>query len=243
MTEKQNDNSEEQSFLEHLEALRFMLIRCIAAIVIMSPAGFYLSPKFIDFLIKNSLPQGVAKLHYFSPMEVFVIQLKAGLVIGFILAFPYIVIQVRKFILPALYEHERKFLGWLVFISTFLFILGAGFCIFLILPLIMNFSAGFSTSHLEATLGLENFITLSAGLMLAFGLMFQIPLVVLAGIKYGLVSVQTLQNTRPYIIVIILILAAIFTPPDVVSQLMLGIPTWLLFEAGVLAAKFIEKKQ
>ena len=106
----------------------------------------------------------------------------------------------------------------------------------------MNFSAAFATSQLEATLGLESFINLAAGMMLAFGLMFQVPLVVLIGIKFGLVSVEVLEKARPYVIVGILILAAIFTPPDVVSQLMLGVPTWLLFEAGVFAARFIEKK-
>ncbi len=242
MTDEIETKDSEQTFIQHLEALRSMLIHSIAAVAILTPAGFYLAPKFIDFLIKNSLPQGIAKLHYFSPMEVFIIQLKAGLVIAFVLAFPYIVLQVRKFILPALYEHERKFLGWLVVLATGLFVFGAAFCVFVIMPLIMNFSAAFATSQLEATLGLSYFINLSAGLMLAFGLMFQIPLAVLIGIKFGLVSVDMLKKARPYIIVGILILAAIFTPPDVVSQLMLGVPTWLLFEAGVLAAGFLEKK-
>ena len=241
--EKQSETQdEEQTFLQHLEALRSMLIRSIVSVVVLSPFGFWAAPKFIDFLIKKSLPQGIAKLHYFSPMEVFIIQLKAGLIIAFVLAFPYIVVQVRKFVLPALYEHERKFLGWLVVLATFLFVLGAAFCVFVIMPLIMNFSAAFATSQLEATLGLESFINLAAGMMLAFGLMFQVPLVVLIGIKFGLVSVEVLEKARPYVIVGILILAAIFTPPDVVSQLMLGVPTWLLFEAGVFAARFIEKK-
>ena len=241
--EKQSETQdEEQTFLQHLEALRSMLIKSIVSVVVLSPLGFWAAPKFIDFLIKKSLPQGIAKLHYFSPMEVFIIQLKAGLIIAFVLAFPYIVVQVRKFVLPALYEHERKFLGWLVVLATFLFVLGAAFCVFVIMPLIMNFSAAFATSQLEATLGLESFINLAAGMMLAFGLMFQVPLVVLIGIKFGLVSVEVLEKARPYVIVGILILAAIFTPPDVVSQLMLGVPTWLLFEAGVFAARFIEKK-
>ena len=242
MTDEIETKDSEQTFIQHLEALRSMLIHSIAAVAILTPAGFYLAPKLIDFLIKNSLPQEIAKLHYFSPMEVFIIQLKAGLVIAFVLAFPYIVLQVRKFILPALYENERKFLGWLVVLATGLFVFGAAFCVFVIMPLIMNFSAAFATSQLEATLGLSSFINLSAGLMLAFGLMFQIPLAVLIGIKFGLVSVDMLKKARPYIIVGILILAAIFTPPDVVSQLMLGVPTWLLFEAGVLAAGFLEKK-
>ena len=242
MTKKSEDNTQ-QTFLEHLEALRSMLIHSLTAVAVMSLPGFYFAPKCIDFIIKNSLPENIKNLHYFSPMEVFVIQLKAGLVIGFILAFPYIVYQVRKFVLPALYENEKKFLGWLLSLATLLFAAGSAFCIFLILPLIMKFSASFSSAQLQPTLGLESFVNLSAAMILAFGLMFQFPLAVLICVKFGFISIKTLKNSRPYIIVGILVLAAIFTPPDIVSQLMLGIPTWLLFEAGLFAAGIIENSQ
>ena len=241
MTQPSHSNNE-QTFIEHLEALRSMLINSIAAVALLSPIGFYLAPKCIDFLIRNSLPQNMGQLHYFSPMEVFIIQLKAGVVIAFALAFPFIVYQVRKFVMPALYENEKRFLGWLVSLATILFVLGAAFCIFLILPLIMKFSMSFSTAQLQPTLGLENFINLSAAMILAFGLMFQFPLAVLICVKFGLVRVETLKLARPYIIVGILILAAVFTPPDIVSQLLLGVPTWLLFEAGLFAASLIEKQ-
>ena len=243
MTQQQSPNNKDQTFIEHLEALRSMLIHSLSAVALFSIPGFYLAPRCIDFLIKHTIPESIGKLHYFSPMEVFVIQLKTGLVLGFVIAFPYIVYQVRKFVLPALYDNERKFLGWLISLATILFVAGSAFCIFLILPLIMNFSAAFSTAQLQPTLGLENFINLSAAMILAFGLMFQFPLAVLICVKFGLVSVDTLKNARPYIIVIILILAAIFTPPDIVSQLMLGVPTWLLFEVGLFAAGIIEKSR
>ncbi len=236
----QSDNNE-QTIIQHLEALREMLIKSVAAIALLSPLGFYLAPKCINFIIKNSVPESIGKLHYFSPMEVFIIQLKAGLIIAFVIAFPYIVYQVKNFVGPALYENEKKFLSWLVTLATLLFAAGSAFCLFIILPLIINFSASFSSSQLEATLSIENFLNLAAAMMLAFGIMFQFPLGVLICVKFGLVSVETLKHARPYIIVLILILAAIFTPPDVVSQLMLGIPTWLLFEAGLAAAAVIEK--
>ena len=234
MKKSNNSNIEDdQSFIAHLEALRHTLLNSIFAVVLLSPLGFYFAPKFIDWLIAVSLPDNMPKLHYFSPMEVFIIQLKAGLVVAY---------QVRKFVLPALYENERKFLGWFMALFVILFVSGCAFCIFLILPLVMNFSVGFMSEKLEPTIGLANFVNLASGLILAFGIMFQFPLAVLAGVKFGLVSVETLKNLRPYIIVSILILAAIFTPPDVVSQLLLGVPTWLLFEAGLFAASLIEKK-
>lgn len=106
----------------------------------------------------------------------------------------------------------------------------------------MNFSAGFMTKNLEATLGLNNFISLASGLILAFGAMFQFPLFVFVLVKFNIIETKTIEHLRPYIIVFILILAAIFTPPDIVSQLMLFIPTWLLFEAGLIASKLIENK-
>lgn len=242
-----SDNNENQDndepLINHLEALRTMLLNSIKAVLILSPLGFYIAPKFINFIVKNSLPQAISKLHYFSPMEVFMIQLKAGLIIAMILAFPFIVYEIRRFILPALYEHERKFLTILVISSTILFTLGAAMCIFFILPLLMNFSAGFATSEIEATLGFGNFINISAGLIVAFGLMFQFPLIILMAVKFNLIEVSTLKDKRPYVIVFILILAAVLTPPDIVSQMMLDIPTYILFELGLFAAKKIEKSK
>ncbi len=157
--------ADNENFISHLEALREMLLRSISAIVILSPVGFYVAPKFLNFLIQNSLPESMTKLHYFSPMEVFIIQLKIGVLIAFVISFPYIVYEIKKFINPALYQNERRFLSGLILSSSFLFLLGGAFCIFFILPLIMNFSAEFATAELIPTLGLSNFVTLAGGLI------------------------------------------------------------------------------
>lgn len=236
-----NNMDNDEPFISHLEALRTMLLNSLKAVLLLSPVGFWAAPKCIDFLVDNSLPDGMTKLHYFAPMEVFILQIKTGVVVAFILAFPFIAAEVKKFIMPALFEHERKFLTILVSVSTGLFVLGALFCVFFIIPLVMNFSAGFSTNQIEATLGLGNFINISAGLILAFGLMFQFPLLILLAVKFNLIETAVLRDKRPYVVVIILILAALLTPPDIVSQLMLGIPTYLLFEIGLFAAGKIEK--
>lgn len=234
---------QEENFITHLEAFRKMLLKSIIAVGILSPVGFCFAPKFLDFLIKISLNDKIAKLHYFSPMEVFIIQIKIGLLIAFIISFPYVVYEVKKFVNPALYKNERKFLSGLIISSSILFLLGSVFCIFVILPLVMNFSAGFTTTHLEPTLGLNNFVTLAIGLILAFGIMFQFPLGVILGVKLDLISIELLKNIRPYIFVGILIISAILTPPDVVSQLMLGIPTYILYETGVLIACILNKNE
>jgi len=231
------NNAEEGSLITHLEALRGMLLHSIIAITIMTPLGFYLAPKFIGFLIQKSIPNTIQQLHYFSPMEVFILQLKIGVLIGFVVAFPFVINEIRKFVFPALYKHERKFIAQLTIFATILFLFGAILCIYTVLPLIMNFSASFGTDIIVPTLGLEKFINLSISLILAFGIMFQFPLLVILGVKFGLTDIETLRKIRPYVIVGILFLAAFLTPPDVVSQLILATPTYLLFEIGLLLAK------
>ncbi len=233
------DNDENQSLISHIEALRKMLLNSLIAVFALCPAGFFLAPKVINFLVKNSLPSQISKLHFFSPIEVFIIQLKTGLIIALILAFPFIANEIKKFILPALYEHEKKFLSWLFFSSTILFAVGSLVCIFLILPLIMNFSAGFATENIQATIGIGNFINISGGLIIAFGLMFQFPLLIILAVKLNFIEPESLKNKRPYVLVSILILSAILTPPNIISQLLLGVPTYILFETGLFIAEKI----
>lgn len=232
-------NSEEENLITHLEALRNTLLHCLFAIAIASPIGFLSANYFINSLIRWSLPVEFSKLNFFSPMEVFTIQLKVGFIISVVITFPYLIREIWSFLLPALHKNERKFLKTIVLLSTVLFGFGVAFCTYFILPMVMKFSMSFVTPNLQATLGLSNFINLSSALMLAFGVMFQFPLLVLALVHLKLMSVEYIQDKRPYVIVLILILAAIFSPPDVVSQLLLGIPTYLLFEVGLFFARRI----
>ncbi|AWM79895.1 twin-arginine translocase subunit TatC [Gammaproteobacteria bacterium ESL0073] len=234
--------SKQQNLIGHINDLRKMLIHCILAVVIVFPIGFWLAPAAINWLVTWSFPPELGSLKYFAPLEVFIIQLKLGTIIAFIMVFPYIIWRVWEFLLPALYDSEKTILKLAVFLSSFLFLLGVAFCIALILPLVMKFSAGFATPNLQPMLGLASFLSLCGMLIIAFGVMFEVPLVVLIAVKFGVVSTATLKDKRPYVIVIILILAAILTPPDVVSQLMLGIPTYLLFEVGLFCAEYIEHK-
>ena len=235
------DNGE-NTIIGHLEDLRNTLLKIIYAVVVLYPAAYYFSSDIINFLINWCFKETDVQLHYFAPMEVFWQQLQLALVVALALAYPWSVKQVWNFLLPALYKEERKVLGSWIFISTFLFFGGMAFSIWLILPLMMKFSIGFSTENVKATIGLANFLNLSGWLTLAFGVMFQAPIAVLLVVRFGLVSAETLAYLRPYVMTAILVLSAILTPPDVVSQVMLAIPTWLLFELGLFAAKRIEIK-
>ncbi len=201
------------------------------------------APKCLDFFINLILRGNNISLNYFSPAKVFIIQIKFALVLDIILCFPYIAKQVWNFCVPALYDHERKFIKSIVFTSSALFILGSMFCLFVILPLIINFGMSFSTSKIQAVLGISNVVNLSIWLILAFGGMFQLPLVTHALIKSEIVSYDTIKNSRPYVIVGLLIIAGILTPPDVVSQVMLFTPTYLLFELGLLFSRSKSKNE
>lgn len=235
--------AQEETLIDHLEALRRMLLWCIGVTALLFPLGYFIAPCVIDWLVTWSFPQEVGKLYYFAPMEVFIVQLKLALVLALILAFPWNIWQLWRFLLPALYPNERgAFVRWLLS-SSVLFFAGIAFCVALILPLLMRFSGEFATAQLQPMLGLANFLELAGWLMLAFGIMFQAPIAVLLCVRFGLVSTQALKQKRPYVMTVILIIAAILTPPDVVSQVMLALPTWLLFELGLWIAQRMEKIQ
>lgn len=235
-------NEKENTLIAHLEALRRTLFWIFGVTALLYPVAFFLSPYVIKVLVQWSFPPEIGKLHYFAPMEVFWVQLKLALILALVLAYPWNIFQLWRFLLPALYQGERKALGWWIVFSSVLFASGIAFCIGLILPMLMKFSGGFATPELQPILGLANFLNLAGWLMLAFGVMFQSPIAVLLAVRFGIVSTETLRRKRPYVMTAILIVAAILTPPDVVSQVMLAIPTWLLFELGLFLAKRMEKK-
>ena len=220
-----------------------MLLKCIKAVGILLIPMLLVAPKCLDIFIKLILRGNNIALNYFSPAEVFIIQIKFALVLDIIICFPYIAKQVWNFCVPALYDHERKFIKSIVFTSSALFILGSMFCLFVILPLIINFGMSFSTSNIQAVLGISNVVNLSLWLILSFGIMFQLPLITHALIKSEIVSYDTIKNSRPYVVVGLLIIAGILTPPDVVSQIMLFTPTYLLFELGLLFSRSKKKNE
>ena len=236
-------SAKEETLIDHLEALRRMLLWCIGVTAVLFLPGYFIAPHVIDWLVAWSFPQEVGKLYYFAPMEVFVVQLKLALVLALILAFPWNIWQLWRFLLPALYPNERSALVRWLLSSSVLFFTGIAFCVALILPLLMRFSGDFATAQLQPMLGLANFLELAGWLMLAFGVMFQAPIAVLLCVRFGLVSTNSLKQKRPYVMTVILIIAAILTPPDVVSQVMLALPTWLLFELGLWIAQRMEKTQ
>lgn len=225
----------EGTFVEHLEELRWAIIRSVISVTLLFPLAFYFSDPMIERLIRHFCPAGLT-LRYFSPIEPFMVKLKLSFFLALFIAAPYVLRQAWGFVAPGLYLKEKRFAGGLLICSWFLFLAGGVFALLAILPMIMQFSLGFQTPYLEAAIGFEQFISLVVMLMLGFATMFQFPAGIFILIKSGIVSLQRIKSLRSFILVGIMVVSAILTPPDAISQLMMGVPTYLLFELGLLLA-------
>lgn len=233
MTNQDND----ESLIAHLEALRETLLKCLIVLGLVFPFMLFAAPKVLECLTDIIISDSNVTLNYFSPAEVFIIQIKTAAVLDLIVCFPYIAKKIWDFIIPALYENERKFIKTTVLTSTALFVTGVLFCIFFILPLIIKFGLSFSSSNIKAVFGISNIINLSLWMSISFGLMFQLPLITYSLIKSDIIPYESISDKRSYVIVGILIMAGILTPPDVVSQILLALPTYMLFELGLFFAR------
>jgi sec-independent protein translocase protein TatC len=232
------DNSEqtEFGFLDHLEELRAVLLRIVVLVVILFPVCLYFAPQLLDFIVAH-LDQPGFKLKYFSPLEPFWVMMKISFFCSVVLALPVIFWQIWRFIAPGLYQKERSFVIRLTASAMVLFVLGAVFSAVFILPLMIRFSMSFASESLEPAIGLEKFIGLVLMLIFGFGLMFEFPIAIFMLVRSGLVELDILKKQRPVIVIIILFLSAVLTPPDVLSQLLMGVPTYLLFELSLLFAR------
>ena len=227
----------EETLVEHLEALRTMLIRCLLALAIVLIPIFFVTPYVMDLLISVMMAENEVTLNFFSPMEVFILQLKTALILDILVCFPYMAREIWRFVAPALYQNERNFIKSIVLTSSALFIIGVLFCLFFILPLVIRFGLSFVTDSIQPVFGIGNIVSLALWLSLVFGVMFQFPLITYALIRSDLVSYKAMQSKRTYVFVGILILSGLLTPPDIISQLMLTIPTYGLFEIGLFFGK------
>jgi len=227
----------EETLIDHLEALRTMLIKCLLALALGLLPMFFITPYIMNALIHVMIGKHEIALNFFSPMEVFILELKIALVLDILVCFPYLAKQIWNFILPALYDHERKFIKSIVLSSSALFIIGVLFCLFFILPLVIRFGMSFVTDNLHAMLGIGNILSLALWLSVIFGIMFQFPLVTYALICSDIIDYEAMTRKRRFVFIGILILSGFLTPPDIISQLLLTLPTYSLFEIGLFLAK------
>lgn len=232
---------QEESFISHLIELRDRLLRAAIAVIVITLALTPFIKQIFDLLsqpLMNALPTGT-KLLATGVVAPFVVPLKLTLLVGFVIALPYVLYQAWAFVAPGLYQHERRFALPILVSGFVLFLTGMAFCYFFVFGVVFRAVASFAPASVQVAPDIDAYFSFVLGMFLAFGVTFEVPVVVVVLAKFGIVSVEKLREIRPYMIVGAFIIAAVVTPPDVVSQLMLAIPLVLLYEVGLIAARFV----
>lgn len=235
--------SEQESFISHLVELRQRLVRAVGAVLAIFVVLFiYPGSGFIyDLLalpLMNALPEG-AKMIATGVITPFMVPVKVTALVGFMVALPYVLYQAWAFVAPGLYEHEKKLALPLIVASTVLFFLGVAFCYFFVFGKVFAFIHDFAPKSITPAPDIEAYFSFVITMFLAFGITFEIPIVVIVLVRMGIVSVEKLREARPYVVVGAFVVAAVVTPPDVLSQFMLAVPMCVLYEAGVFLARFV----
>ena len=238
----------EQPFVQHLIELRDRLIKAVIAIAVFAIAlSLYPGPgPLYDILaapLVAQLPVGATMIAT-SVISPFLVPLKILLMTAFLLALPVVLYQMWAFVAPGLYTHEKKLVFPLVVSSTFLFFLGVAFCYFFVFGQVFAFIQSFAPKSITAAPDIEAYLSFVLSMFLAFGMAFEVPIVVIVLARMKVVTIEKLKAFRSYFVVLAFVIAAIVTPPDVVSQLALAIPMCLLYEVGIWAAQlFIRHTQ
>ena len=245
---KQSDkkqNKDKEPVISHLEELRTRLIKCSIAIGIGFALSYGFKEKLFQILIAplQKLMESGDKLIYTSLPEAFFTYLKVSFLSGIMIASPIIIYQFWSFVAPGLYQKEKKVFLPIIFLSSFFFLAGSLFGYFIVFPLGFKFFLSFATETIRPLPSMKEYLSFAAKLLLAFGVCFELPLVLTALAKLGVVTVDFLKKNRKYALLIFFIAASILTPPDVISQVMLAIPLAMLYELSIIGAKIFGKKK
>ncbi|HSD39423.1 MAG TPA: twin-arginine translocase subunit TatC [Rhodocyclaceae bacterium] len=235
----------EDSFLSHLVELRNRLIRAVAAIIVVFLCLMPWASNIYDLLaapMLQSLPEGT-KMIATGVITPFFVPVKITLMAAFVIALPVVLYQAWAFVAPGLYAHERRFALPMVVGGTLLFITGMAFCYFFVFQTVFHFIATFAPKSITVAPDIEQYLSFVMTMFLAFGVTFEVPIIVLLLVKTGLVTVKQLREARRYVIVGAFVVAAVVTPPDVTSQIMLALPMCVLYEVGLLIAAVMSRKQ
>ena len=235
--------SDQESFISHLVELRQRLVRAVGAVLAIFVVLFLYpgSGTIYDVLalpLMNALPEG-SKMIATGVITPFMVPVKVTALVGFMVALPYVLYQAWAFVAPGLYEHEKKLALPLIVASTILFFLGVAFCYFFVFGKVFAFIHDFAPKSITPAPDIEAYFSFVITMFLAFGITFEIPIVVIVLVRMGIVSVEKLREARPYVVVGAFVIAAVVTPPDVLSQFMLAVPMCLLYEAGLFLARFV----
>ena len=231
----------QETFISHLIELRSRLLRSIVAVIVVLLVLFPWAKDIYAVLaapLLRALPAGATMIAT-DVTGTFLVPLKVTLMAGFLIALPYVLWQAWAFVAPGLYQHEKRLVLPVLVSSLVLFALGMAFAYFFVFPVAFGFFAGYAPAGVQMMTDIDKYLSFVLTMFIAFGLTFETPVVVVVLVRMGVVSLDKLKSIRPYVIVGAFIVGAIFTPPDILSQVMLAVPLWLLFELGLLVARFV----
>ncbi|RYF59296.1 MAG: twin-arginine translocase subunit TatC [Comamonadaceae bacterium] len=240
------EQGQEDSFMSHLIELRKRLMIAVGSVMAVFVVLFiYPSPSYMYDLLAQpmlaSLPQGTRMIAT-GVITPFMVPVKVTLMAAFVVALPVVLYQAWAFVAPGLYRHEKRLALPLIVSSTLLFIAGMAFCYFVVFRTVFHFIAGFAPQSITPAPDIEAYVSFVMTMFMAFGVTFEVPVAVVLLVRTGLVSLDKLKASRGYVVVGAFVIAAVVTPPDVVSQFMLAVPLCLLFEVGLLFARGITPK-
>lgn len=233
----------EGSFLSHLVELRARMIRALGGLMLgFLPCAFYARELYTMLAqpLLEKLPQGGQMIAtdvatpFFVPMQV-------AMMMAFVITLPHTLYQIWAFVAPGLYSHEKRLALPLVIGSSLLFFLGMAFAYFAALPLVFEFITYFAPEGVAVMTDISKYLNFVLSMFMAFGVTFEVPVFVIILVRTGVITIEKLKEIRPYVIVGAFVIAAIFTPPDVVSQFMLAVPLCILYELGIVIAAFVMK--
>jgi sec-independent protein translocase protein TatC len=239
------DNDEKQPFLSHLEELRKRLVVCAIAVGIGFVVSYIFSERLFNLLVaplKAVMPEGDQMIFTNLP-EMFFAYIKVAFIAGILVSAPLIFYELWMFVAPGLYKNEKKLMAPFVISSTILFVGGSLFGYFIVFPFGFKFFIAFSNEYVKALPSVKQYFSFSLKLLFAFGLVFELPVIMFFLSKLGLITPEFLKKKRKYAILLTFVMAAILTPPDVITQCMMAGPLIVLYEIGILVARLARKKK
>jgi sec-independent protein translocase protein TatC len=244
--QQNQDEGTEETFISHLVELRDRIIRAGLAVIVVFIGLVYWAPDIFRLLARplmQNLPKD-GKMIVTDVTGSFFVPMKVTMLVAFVIALPVVLYQIWAFVAPGLYQHEKKLVVPLVASSYTLFLCGMAFAYFVVFPTIFRVMAHYNAPlGAEMTTDIDNYLSFVLTMFIAFGVTFEVPIVVVLLVRMNVVTLKKLKEIRPYVIVGAFVISAVVTPPDVFSQLILAIPLIVLYEAGIIAARLIVRKQ
>ncbi len=239
-------NDKEMTLVQHLLELRNTVTKILLAVLVFFLVLFPFANEIYTYIsepLSRFLPEGTSMIAT-GVASPFLTPFKLSLILAIYLAIPVIFYQIWRFIEPALYQHERKLIGPMLFFSSFLFFAGGAFAYYVVFPLVFGFLSGTAPEGVTIATDIALYLDFVIKMFFAFGIAFEVPIAVILLILSGMVSAEKMSHARPYVVVGAFVIGMLLTPPDIISQTLLAIPMWLLYEAGTLiGARMIKRRQ